>query len=212
MHRYLRALALCMAVAALALPSPAMPMAPVPESYTLVNDQIGLLTIQQKYDLTRKLSDLENLNGVQIILLIVPGTGSEGIENYSLRVMEAWNPGHNGESTAALFAIDAERGSFSIRTGAAIGGALPDVLVHRIWRTHLDPHWRNEEWFKGIDATIDAMIAAISGEQTDPPVWIKSYFITPRGWAGLGLLGIAILYSVFHLTKAWRSRRGRCKA
>lgn len=179
---------------------------PIPETYSLVNDQIHLLTIEQNYALNDKLSELENHNGTQIILLIVPDTGDEGIDAYSLRVAEAWNPGHNGDSTAVLFAIDAAKGTFYIRTGGAIAGALPDVLVRRIWTQNLEPHWQRQEWFEGIDATIDAMIAVLSKEETAPPDWVITWSLTPRGWAGMGLIALALLYSAFHLMK-WRRAR-----
>lgn len=185
---------------------------PIPETYSLVNDLIGHLSIEQQYNLGRKLSELENHNGTQIILLIVPTTGEEGIEAYSLRVVEAWQPGHNGESTAVLFAIDASNASFYIRTGPAVAGALPDALVRRIWMKHLDPHWRRGEWFEGIDATIDAMIAVLRKEETAPPQWITFYSLTPRGWAGMSLILLALVYTVFHLTKWLRTRRQGARA
>lgn len=68
----------------------ANPIVPVSQSYGLVNDHHSVLTIKQKHELTLKLSELENHNGIQIILLIIPDTLSEGIERYSMRVMETW--------------------------------------------------------------------------------------------------------------------------
>jgi uncharacterized protein len=201
-----------MALAVIAFPSFAEMLTPIPQSYSLVNDQIQILTIQQRFELHQKLRELEDHNAVQIILLTVPTTGSEGIENYSRRVMDAWNPGHNGESTAVLFAIDAKHGTFYFRTGGAITGALPDVTLRKIWQTRMDPHWRKEEFAEGILAAIDAMIAKVWDEQTEPPVWYQNTTLTQRGKIGVSLIGIAILYSLFYLTKAWRSRRKRSKA
>ena len=197
----------------LAAPVPAQPgsaqLLPIPESYSLVNDYNGVLSIEQQYTLGSKLRRLEDHNGTQIILLIVPTTGQEGIEAYSLRVAEAWNPGHNGDSTAVLFAVDAAHGSFYIRTGGAVAGALPDALVRRIWTRNLDPHWRRQEWFEGIDSTIDAMIEVLWKEETESPIWVTTWSVTPRGWAGLSVIGLALLYTGFHLAKWWRCRRRR---
>ena len=201
-----------MGLTAIAFPAVAESLTPIPQSYSLVNDQIRILTIQQRFELHHRLRELEDHNAVQIILLIVPTTGSEGIEKYSQRVMDAWNPGHNGESTAVLFAIDAKHGSFYFRTGGAITGALPDITLRKIWKTHLDPHWRKEEFAEGIIESIDAMIARVWDEQTEPPVWYQTTTLTTRGKIGVSLIGIAVLYSLFYLTKAWRSRRERNKA
>ena len=212
MQRLFLGLVFCMGLAVIAFPSFAEMLTPIPQSYSLVNDQIQILTIQQRFELHQKLRELEDHNAVQIILLTVPTTGSEGIEKYSQRVMDAWNPGHNGESTAVLFAIDAKHGSFYFRTGGAITGALPDFTLQKIWQKHLDPHWRKEEFAEGIIESIDAMIGKVWDEQTEPPVWFQTTTLTQRGKMGVGLIGIAILYSLFYLAKAWRSRRKRSKA
>lgn len=181
----------------------------IPETYSLVNDYIGMLTPEQAQALALKLRALENHNATQIILLIVPTTGSEGIDAYSLRVVEAWDPGHNGESTAVLFAIDAAQGRYFIRTGGAIAGALPDVLVRRIATRHLIPHFQRQAWYEGIDATVDAMIEALWKEETAPPDWVTGWRLTPRGWAGIALIALALGYTAFHLMKWWRAARRR---
>jgi uncharacterized membrane protein YgcG len=208
-RKFLLRLAICIGSAIFTIPSFSESLTPIPQSYSLVNDQIQILTIQQRFELHEKLRELEDHNGVQIILLTVPTTGSEGIVNYSQRVMEAWDPGHNGESTAVLFAIDAKHGSAAFRTGGAITGALPDITLRSIWDTHLDPHWRKQEWSEGILESIDAIIAKVWDEQTDPPVWYQTTTLTQRGRMGVSLLGIALLYSLYYLAKAWRVRRRR---
>jgi len=204
-------LVLLMQAPAWAAGARAKPLVPIPPTYGLVNDYHGVLTITQKLVLEDKLQRLENTNGTQIILLIVPTTEPETTEEYASRVMEAWGPGHNGEPTGILFTINASKPTYIISLGAAMQGVLPDVLMRRVWSEKIHPHWRKREWFKAVDAGIDAMISAARTETTPPPDWEKEIHtrLTPRGWALLGLILFGLTYSGYYLHKWYRAHKNR---
>ena len=82
----LLALLLCWASAALALVA-------VPPLSGRVVDQTGTLSAGDIDSLTRTLRDLETRKGSQVAVLIVPTTDGEAIEQFSLRVAEAWKIG-----------------------------------------------------------------------------------------------------------------------
>lgn len=205
---------LCLAVLVFAWVAPGFaaassdprPLAPIPPTYQLVNDLHGTLTIAQRLALTEKLSRLENQNGTQIVLLIVPNTAPESVEEYALRVVRAWDLGHHGESTGVLFAINGADGRFFIATGGAVQGALPDGLIHLIITEHIEPHWRQQQWFEGIDAGIDALITATQMEITKPPVWMLHARLTARGWGLLVVVLIGLTYAGYYSYKHFRKR------
>lgn len=181
----------------------------IPPTYDLVNDYHGVLTIPQQIALKDKLYRLEERNGTQIVLLIVETTAPETTHEYTQRVMEAWDLGHNGESTGVLFVVNASDASFWIGTGGAIQGALPDVMIRRIIAEKIEPHWRRQQWSEGIEAGIDAMISATTSELTRPPVWEMHTRLTPRAWALLGLVIFGLSYSGYYLRKWYRTRKNR---
>ena len=82
----LLALLLCWASAALALVA-------VPPLSGRVVDQTGTLSADDIESLTQTLKDLETRKGSQVAVLIVPTTDGEPIEQFSLRVAEAWKIG-----------------------------------------------------------------------------------------------------------------------
>lgn len=200
----LAVLALCLAAqAALAADGRKGAATPIPERYDLVNDLAGLLPIAKRYEIREKLRALERSNGTQIVLLVVPSTGREGSEAYSLRVIEQWNPGNNGEGNGVLFLVSGDDKPW-IRTGPGVAGAIPDARVAQIFRA-TEPLIKQEKYPEAIEAVIDELIRAAKPEETSPTRY--AYFVRSIRaeylWAGL--LGfIAIVYVG---VLVWRRKR-----
>ena len=72
---------------------PALALVAVPQLTGRVVDQTGTLSGGDIAQLTQTLADLEKRKGSQIAVLIVPTTQPETIEQYSIRVAEAWKTG-----------------------------------------------------------------------------------------------------------------------
>jgi uncharacterized membrane protein YgcG len=180
---------------------------PIPDGYNLVNDYHGVLTIAQVNILSEKLTRLEKKNGTQIVLMIVPTVGDMPINEYADKVMEKWDPGNHGEGNGLLYLISADPPAFWFATEGGIAGALPDIKLRHIWQDHMDPHFRRQEWFEGINETVDALIAAASGEDTaagnsHPQV----IFISRDQLIAAALAVIGGLYAAFLLFKKYRSK------
>ncbi|MEO6185800.1 MAG: TPM domain-containing protein, partial [Steroidobacteraceae bacterium] len=65
----------------------------VPPLEARVTDLTGTLTAGQQAELEQKLAAFEQRKGAQIALLVVPTTAPEAIEQYSIRVVDAWKLG-----------------------------------------------------------------------------------------------------------------------
>ena len=87
--------ALLLAGVLLALPVPglAQQLQPIPALQARVTDRTGTLTPAQAGDLEAMLADLEQRKGSQVVVLMVPTTAPEAIEQYGIRVAEAWKIG-----------------------------------------------------------------------------------------------------------------------
>src|SRR4051812_18801001 len=77
----------------------------VPPLSGRVVDQTGTLSSGEVDALTQKLGDLEARKGSQIAVLIVPTTEPETIEQYSIRVAEAWKVGRRRIDDGALVVV-----------------------------------------------------------------------------------------------------------
>lgn len=186
---------------------------PIPDGYNLVNDYQGVLTLTQVNSLSEKLTRLEKKNGTQIVLMIVPSVGDMPINEYAVKVMEKWNPGNHGDGNGLLYLISSDPPAFWFATGGGVAGALPDIKLRHIWQDHMDLHFKRREWFEGIDETIDALIAAASGEGTTGGTsHAKTVFITRDQLISAALALIGVLYAAFLIFKHYHNKNPKSGA
>src|SRR5664280_2661346 len=108
---------------------PAFADVAVPPLTGRVVDQTGTLSSGDIATLTQTLKDLEARKGSQVAVLIVPTTAPETIEQYSIRVAEAWKIGRKKIDDGALLVIAKDDHKLRIEVGYGLEGALNDVCL-----------------------------------------------------------------------------------
>jgi uncharacterized protein len=141
----------------------------VPPLRSPVTDLTGTLTSEQSATLEQQLRAFEAKQGSQIAVLIVPTTQPETIEQYGIRVAEAWKLGRRGVNDGALLLIAKDDRAVRIEVGYGLEGVLPDVLANRIVDQVVVPRFRSGDFFGGIREAIERMIALIEGEPLPEP-------------------------------------------
>jgi uncharacterized protein len=141
----------------------------VPQLTGRVVDQTGTLSSSDIASLTLKLRDLETRKGSQVAVLIVPTTEPETIEQFSLRVAEAWKIGRKKVDDGALLVIAKNDRKLRIEVGYGLEGSLTDVTARRIIDEVITPKFRSGDFAGGIDAGVDRMIGVINGEALPSP-------------------------------------------
>ena len=155
---------------ALALaPAPAHPEVPVPALSGRVTDLTGTLDSSAQASLENRLRAFELKHGSQIAVLIVPTTEPETIEQYSIRVAEAWKLGRKGVDDGALLLVATKDRTMRIEVGYGLEGALNDATCKRIISETITPEFRRGNFAAGIEAGIDQMIRVIEGEALPTP-------------------------------------------
>jgi uncharacterized protein len=158
-----------LAVLLLSVAPAARAQQPVPPAGARVSDLTGTLSAEARAALERKLAAFEAQKGSQIAVLLVATTAPESIEQYSLRVAEAWKLGRAGvdDGVLLLVAVQDRRARFEV--GYGLEGAVPDALARRIIAEQLAPRFAAGDYAGGIDAGLDALIGLIDGEPLPPP-------------------------------------------
>jgi uncharacterized protein len=138
---------------------------PVPPLTSQVTDLTGTLSPSDRQALESKLHDWEARTGNQLVVLMVPTTAPEPIEEYSLRVAEAWKIGQKGKDNGALFLIAKDDRHMRIEVGYGFEGVLTDVTSRRIIGETVAPYFKQGQFAQGINAGVDRIIEVIgSGE------------------------------------------------
>jgi len=143
----------------------------VPELTARVMDQTGTLSSTERAGLDERLADLERRKGSQIAVLIVKTVRPEAIEQYSIRVAEAWKLGRRGIDDGVLLLVAKDDREVRIEVGYGLEGAIPDATANRIIDEYLLPLFRANDFAGGISAAVNRLIALIDGEPLpEPPV------------------------------------------
>jgi uncharacterized protein len=193
------AAALLLGVAA---PTASAQLQPVPELAAHVTDLTGTLTTADRASLEEKLAAFEARKGAQIAVLVVPTTQPEAIEQYSIRVVDAWKLGREQPDDGALLLIAIQDRALRIEVGRGLEGALTDLVSNRIIDETITPRFREGDFAGGIAAGVDRMIQVIDGEALPEPAahWSegpeKIADILPLLF-GIVVVGSAVLRSLF---------------
>jgi len=162
---FARALALALVCAATA----AAAQAPVPPLSARVTDLTGTLDAGQRSALEARLTAFERAKGSQVVVLIVPTSQPEEIEQFAIRVADAWKIGRAkiDDGVIVLLAIDDH--AVRIEVGRGLEGVLPDAIANRITDEVMVPRFRVGDYYGGLSDGVERIIATIEGEPLPPP-------------------------------------------
>jgi uncharacterized protein len=141
----------------------------VPAYSARVIDLTGTLSGGAVASLEAKLANLETQKGSQIAVLIVPTTQPEEIEQYSIRVADAWKAGRKNIDDGAILLVAKNDRRVRIEVGKGLEGALPDATANRIIDENITPRFKAGDFDGGVQAGVDKIIAVVNGEQLPPP-------------------------------------------
>ena len=156
------ALMLCWAFAALADVA-------VPPLTGRVVDKTATLSSSDIASLDQTLKDFEARKGSQVAVLIVPSTQPETIEQYSLRVAEAWKIGRKKIDDGAILVVAKGDRKLRIEVGYGLEGALTDVTAKRIIDEVITPKFRGGDFAGGVSDGVNRILRVIEGEPLPAP-------------------------------------------
>lgn len=141
----------------------------VPPLLHRVTDLTATLDAGQTQVLEARLAEFEAKKGAQLAVLIVPTTQPESIEQFGIRVAEAWKLGRKGVDDGALLLVAKDDRALRIEVGYGLEGALNDATAHRIVDEVIAPRFKRGEFYAGIESGLTAMMQVINGEPLPPP-------------------------------------------
>jgi uncharacterized protein len=154
------AVALVLLVAAF----PAAAEIPVPRLTGPVVDQAGVLDAaweRRLGDLSRAARAQHGGAGPQLQYLLVNTLDGEPIENYSMRVAEAWKLGTKGKDDGVLLVVAVKDRKVRIEVGGGLEGGLTDAQSGRIIRSAIVPAFREGRYGEGLYGAGQQILGAL---------------------------------------------------
>jgi uncharacterized protein len=137
----------------------------VPELWGMrVHDDAKVLSVETAQALEHSLKTFEDSTTNQIAVLIISSLEGEAVEDYALRVAEAWKLGSAKNDNGVLLLISINDRKMRIEVGEGLEGPLPDALCSRLIRNEIAPAFRRQDYDAGITAGVNSIMLAIKGE------------------------------------------------
>lgn len=136
----------------------------IPRLTKRVMDQAAMLSPGARQQLESQLTAYENQTGHQFVLLTVPSLEGLPIENYSLKVVEAWKLGDKKRDDGLLLLIAKQDRKMRIEVGYGLEGAVPDATAAQVIRYKLEPAFKAGQFEQGIFSAFEVLMQKASGE------------------------------------------------
>lgn len=141
-----------------------------------VVDNADLISDDVQQRIEQKLAAYEQQTTNQIAVLTIESLEDEALEDYSLRVAETWKigqkrkPGQTEQKAdnGVLFLIAEQDRKMRIEVGYGLEGELTDLESGRVLDNVVTPYFRSGDFGAGVEKGVDAIIAAIGGEEVTP--------------------------------------------
>jgi uncharacterized protein len=142
---------------------------PVPPLKARVTDLTGTLTTQQKGELEARIAAHEAKRGSQIAVLLLTTTKPEEIEQYAIRVAEAWKIGRKGVDDGLILVVAKDDRRLRIEVGYGLEGVIPDAVAKRVIEERITPRFRDGDIYGGVRDGVDQLIRLAEGEKLPAP-------------------------------------------
>jgi uncharacterized protein len=148
-------------VAAAALKVPAPPV-------RRINDYAGALSGADRERLEQKLIERERGSSNQVVVAIFRSLEGESLEDFSIRLAQAWRIGQKGLDNGAILLVFLDDRKMRIEVGYGLEPTLTDAIASSIIRDVIAPRFREGRIADGIGAGLDAIDQAIAGTYQRP--------------------------------------------
>ncbi len=172
-HR-LKGVAVLVFVTATLLPNLLLNAANIPLHFQRVNDYAAMITAPVKNDIEAKLKQFEIAESTPIIILTIPSLKGEPIEDFAIRVAEAWMKGQKKTDNGVLLIVSRDDHKVRIEVGYGLESKITDTIAGRITREEIVPAFKLGQFDRGFTKGIASIMQAIRPSyQKEPLKWIQ---------------------------------------
>jgi uncharacterized protein len=154
----------------LLLASAAAAQSPPPVPRDFVTDEAGILPPEAEARLNARLKQFDDATSNQVLVAVFralpPGAA---LEDFTVRTAQSWRAGRGKLDNGVVLFVFVEDRKVRLEVGYGLEGALPDVTAHRIIEEQITPRFGAGDYAGGLEAGVNAIIAATNGEYTAEP-------------------------------------------
>ncbi len=137
---------------------------PIPALSGRVTDITATLSPEEIIFIEQILVGLDSSTTCELVVLIIPTTGSETIEEYSMRVAEEWKIGKKEQDNGVILLIAKEDREVRIEVGYGLEAILTDLSSMRVIDSYIVPDFKNGDFYGGIYSGVGQISGIVKGE------------------------------------------------
>ena len=141
----------------------------VPPLQGYVNDYANMLSPSVKAGIENELKAFEQTDSTQIVILTIPSLEGEVIEEFGIKVGDAWKIGQKTKDNGLIFIVSNGDRKMRIEVGRGLEGRMTDLMAGRIIDLVIKPRFKRGDFDGGVVAGVHAMIDATRGEFKPEP-------------------------------------------
>src|SRR4051812_5247935 len=130
----------------------------VPPLRAHVNDNADMLSPSAEAALEQKLTAYEQRSQQQFALLTIDTLDGDALEDFSIRVFDAWKLGQKGKDNGLVLLVVKNDRKLRIEVGYGLEGDVTDAFSTRVLRNVLTRALRAGKAEQGIDQTFDVLM------------------------------------------------------
>ena len=130
-----------------------------------VTDNAQILSDETRKAVTANLKAHEEKTTNQIAVLTVPTLDGVSIEEYAVTVFNTWKLGQKGKDNGVLLIVAPKDRKLRIEVGYGLEGTMTDGIAGSIIRNAITPFFKNNDYDRGIDEGVRAIINVLEGGQ-----------------------------------------------
>ena len=130
-----------------------------------VTDNAQILSGETRKAVTANLKAHEEKTTNQIAVLTVPTLEGVSIEEYAVTVFNTWKLGQKGKDNGVLLIVAPKDRKLRIEVGYGLEGTMTDGIAGSIIRNAITPFFKNNDYDRGIDEGVRAIINVLEGGQ-----------------------------------------------
>jgi len=135
-----------------------------PSEQTSVYDYVKLLSPQQKNSLEQKLIRYSDSTSTQIVVAIIKSTEGEDINFLGAQWGQKWGIGQADKDNGVLILLARGDRRIAINTGYGVEATLTDAMSRRIIQNVIIPHFKEDNYYGGLNDGADAIFQVLNGE------------------------------------------------
>ncbi|MSQ53487.1 MAG: YgcG family protein [Betaproteobacteria bacterium] len=146
----------------------------IPPLAGAIVDRTATLSPEDLRGIDADLKAFAQRKGSQVAVLMVPSTKPEAIEQYSIRVADAWKIGRAKVDDGVIMVIAKDDRALRIEVGYGLEGAIPDAIAKRVISENIAPRFRAGDFAGGIRDGTATLMKLIEGEKLPAPAFVPS--------------------------------------